>query len=147
MTTSGVFFSVFCELRHVSDPSSYAAFIYFAFQMFSPYDECHSCLLYPCLEIFFGVPSFANCTAEACERSPFIMIGFLFFVLAFIMFVLLLLTLKPNCVDAVFDRSVLLAPLGDYVTGERGHPRGQCPRTGSNVSIGYNLLWFLLSFS
>ena len=52
-------------------------------------------------------PFFVDCTAQLCERvcpfkwSPFNMIGLLFFVLAFMMFVLLLLTLSPRCVDTV----------------------------------------------
>ena len=38
--------------------------------------------------------------------SPFIVMGLLFFVLAFITFVLLLLLLSPSCVDIVFSSSV-----------------------------------------
>ena len=38
--------------------------------------------------------------------SPFIVMGLLFFVLAFIILVLLLLMLSPSCVDTVFSSSV-----------------------------------------
>ena len=68
--------------------------------------------------------------------SPFNVMGLLFFVLAFIIFVLLLLMLIPSCVDTVFSSSVFPASVDGCVRGERGHPQSPGPPTGSMVSTG-----------
>ena len=46
--------------------------------------------------------------------SPFNVMGWLFFVFAFIIFVLLLLMLSPGCVATVFSSSVLFASIHIY---------------------------------
>ena len=70
--------------------------------------------------------------------------GLLFFVLAFIILVLLLLMLIPSCVDSVFSSSVFFPAFVDgCVRGERGHPQSPGPPTGSKVSTGSRVFYFL----
>ena len=51
------------------------------------------------------LPRYVN-ESVSSSGSPFNVIGLLFFVLAFIIFVLLLLMLSPSCIDTVFSCSV-----------------------------------------
>ncbi|KAK2187927.1 hypothetical protein NP493_150g03006 [Ridgeia piscesae] len=51
------------------------------------------------------LPRYVN-ESVSSSGSPFNVMGLLFFVLAFIIFVLLLLMLSLNCVDSVFSSSV-----------------------------------------
>ena len=51
------------------------------------------------------LPRYVN-ESVSSSGSPFNVMGLLFFVLAFIVFVLLLLMLSPSCVDTVFSGSV-----------------------------------------
>ena len=75
-----ILFSVFCVLRHVSDPKSKTALTFklnilslvlvlicFALQIFSQHDECNSCFLYPCFDVFCCASMFVDCTAQVCE--------------------------------------------------------------------------------
>ena len=64
--------------------------------------------------------------------SPFNVMGLMFFVLAFIIFALLLLMLSPSCVDTVFSSSVFPASVDGCGRGERGHPQIPGPPTGSH---------------
>ena len=52
------------------------------------------------------LPRYVN-ESVSSSGSPFKVMGLLFFVLAFIIFVLLLLMLCPSCVDTVFNSSVV----------------------------------------
>ena len=51
------------------------------------------------------LPRYVN-ESVSSSGSPFNVMGLLFFVLAFIILVLLLLMLSPSCVDTVFSSSV-----------------------------------------
>ena len=51
------------------------------------------------------LPRYVN-ESVSSSGSPFNVMGLLFFVLAFIIFVLLLLMLSPSCIDTVFSWSV-----------------------------------------
>ena len=55
--------------------------------------------------LFIVLPRYVNASVSS-SGSPFNVMGLLFFVLAFIVFVLLLLMLSPSCVDTVFSCSV-----------------------------------------
>ena len=46
--------------------------------------------------------------SDSSNGPPFSVMGLLFFVLASIIFVLLLLMLRPSCVDTVFSSSIFL---------------------------------------
>ena len=61
--------------------------------------------------------------------SPFNVMGLFFSVLAFIIFVFLLLMLNPSCVDTLYSSSVFPASVDGCGRGERGHPQssGQAP--------------------
>ena len=63
--------------------------------------------------------------------------------LAFIIFVLLLLMLSPSSVDTVFSSSVFPAYIDGCVRGEQGHPQSPGPPTGSKLSTGSHFLYFL----
>ena len=52
------------------------------------------------------LPRYVN-ESVSSSGSPFNVMGLLFFVLAFIIFVLFLLMLSPSCVDTVFNSSVV----------------------------------------
>ena len=68
--------------------------------------------------------------------------GLLFFVLALVIFVLLLLTLSPVCVDTVFRSSVFPASVGDCGTGGPGHLQNPSLPTVSKASTGYHFFLF-----
>ena len=55
--------------------------------------------------LFIVLPRYVN-ESVSSSGSPFNVIGLLFFVLAFIIFVLLLLMLSPSCVDTPFHHEV-----------------------------------------
>ena len=55
--------------------------------------------------LFIVLPMYVN-ESVSSSGSPFSEMELLFFVLAFIIFVLLLLMLSPSCVDTVFSSSV-----------------------------------------
>ena len=75
--------------------------------------------------------------------SPFNVMGLLFFVLAFVIFVLLLLMLSPCRVDTVFSSSIFPASVDGCVRGQRGHPQSPRPLTGSKVSTGSHCFYIL----
>ena len=80
----------------------------------------------PCLWIV--LPRYVN-ESVSSSGSPFIVMGLLFLVLAFVILVLLLLMLSPSCVDTVFSSSAFV---DGCVGGERGHPQSTGPPTGSH---------------
>ncbi|KAK2176812.1 hypothetical protein NP493_638g00002 [Ridgeia piscesae] len=88
------------------------------------------------------LPRYVNeCVSSSGSTSN--AIGLLFFVLAFIIFVLLLLMLSLSCVDSAFSSSVYPASVDGCVRGERGHPQSPGPPTGSKVSTGTHFFYFL----
>ena len=64
------------------------------------------------------LPRYVN-ESVSSSGSPFDVIGLLFFVLVFIIFVLLLLTLRPSRVDTVFSSSVFPASVDGCMREER----------------------------
>ncbi|KAK2192709.1 hypothetical protein NP493_24g02006 [Ridgeia piscesae] len=52
--------------------------------------------------LFTVLPRYVN-ESVSSSGSPFNVMGLLFFLLAFIIFILLLLMLSPSCVDTVFS--------------------------------------------
>ena len=86
------------------------------------------------------LPMYVNDSVSS-SGSPFIVMGLLFFVLAFIILVLLLLMLSPSCVDTVFSGSVFPASVDGCVRGERGHPQSPGPPNGSQVSTGSHFFY------
>ena len=92
--------------------------------------------------LFIVLPRYVNVSVSS-SGSPFSVMGLLFFVLAFIIFVLLLLMLSPSCVDTV----ALFCPASVYgcVRGERGHPRSPGSPTGSMVSTGSHFFFMIHS--
>ena len=54
----------------------------------------------------FGVNLDLFCFPNVSQLSPFNVMRLSFFVLAFMIFVLLLMMLRPSCVDTVFSSSV-----------------------------------------
>ena len=94
----------------------------------------------PCLLIVLA--RYVN-ESVSSSGSPFIVMGLLFFVLAFIILVLFLLMLSPSCVDTVFSSSAFPAFVDGCVRGERGHPQSPGPPTGSKVSTGSHFFYIL----
>ena len=88
------------------------------------------------------LPRYVN-ESVSSSGSPFIVMGLLFFVLAFIILVLLLLMLSPSCVDTVFSSCVFPAFVDGCVRGEQGHPQSPGPPTGSMVSTESHFFYLL----
>ncbi|KAK2192174.1 hypothetical protein NP493_37g07022 [Ridgeia piscesae] len=80
------------------------------------------------------LPRYVN-ESVSSSGPPFIVMGLLFFVMAFIILVLLLLMLSPNCVDTVFSSSVFPASVDGCVRGERGHPQSPGPPTAPRCPL------------
>ena len=72
--------------------------------------------------LWIVLPIYVN-ESVSSSGSPFNVMGLLFFVLAFIIFVLLLLMLGPSFVDTVFSSTVFPASVHGYGRAERGHPQ------------------------
>ncbi|KAK2187085.1 hypothetical protein NP493_179g00026 [Ridgeia piscesae] len=96
---------------------------------------CIVALTFSSVSPCFILPMYVN-ESVSSSYSPFNVMGLLFFVLAFIIFVLLLLMLSPSCVDTVFNSSVFPASVDGCVRGERGHPQSSDLPTGSKVPTG-----------
>ena len=94
----------------------------------------------PCLLIV--LPRYVN-ESVSSSGSPFIVMGLLFFVLAFIILVLLLLMLSPSCVDTVFSSSVFSC-ICWWLCERRA--RSSAKSTSSNWLQGVHWIPFLLYF-
>ena len=88
--------------------------------------------------VLIVLPRYVN-ESVSSSGSPFSVMGLLFFVLAFIIFVLLLLPLRPSCVDTVFNTSVF--PASGCGRGERGHPQTPGPPAGSRSGVNVSVKW------
>ena len=98
--------------------------------------------------VFFCISYLADCTAHVRKESvsssgsPPIVTGLLFFMLAVMTFVLLLLMLSPVCVDTVIRCSVSL--LSGYDCDRKARSSAKSKSSNwSKESTGYNFSYFL----